>query len=364
MRKNQPANTKLPIPAQTGGQGLQRLSKRDIRRFNVVYLVLGNAYSRLKNREYAPLAQKKYIVPPYGEVPVPYRKQVSNIDNTIFLKYYLVMNKIILFALLAGSLANCCTKEKSQLIEQTQLTDLSLINADNTIPNEVKVLLSVYSPHITGFKNNYLVFQDGSSLLFNNGEKKPAEELLNNPDIQDMFAYSYIKGEAGVPAKFQDPGRIRNDDFFKKIYGKTSTEVQKYLVTIVWCPKLAGEKLQVTTINNVDKRLSAVSAELDEHPEWKDYLQSAGTFNWRVISGTSRLSAHSFGISIDLNTKYSNYWQWDYKSDSEDIELSYKNQFPQGIVDVFEKHGFIWGGKWYHYDTMHFEYRPELLFKK
>jgi hypothetical protein len=31
------------------------------------------------------------------------------------------------------------------------------------------------------------------------------------------------------------------------------------------------------------------------------------------------------------------------------------------IVDVFEKHGFIWGGKWYHYDTMHFEYRPELL---
>jgi D-alanyl-D-alanine carboxypeptidase len=24
-------------------------------------------------------------------------------------------------------------------------------------------------------------------------------------------------------------------------------------------------------------------------------------------------------------------------------------------------YGFIWGGKWYHYDTMHFEYRPELM---
>ena len=24
-------------------------------------------------------------------------------------------------------------------------------------------------------------------------------------------------------------------------------------------------------------------------------------------------------------------------------------------------HGFIWGGKWYHYDTMHFEFRPELV---
>ena len=31
------------------------------------------------------------------------------------------------------------------------------------------------------------------------------------------------------------------------------------------------------------------------------------------------------------------------------------------VVEVFEKHGFIWGGKWYHYDTMHFEYRPEII---
>jgi len=31
------------------------------------------------------------------------------------------------------------------------------------------------------------------------------------------------------------------------------------------------------------------------------------------------------------------------------------------IVDIFERHGFIWGGKWYHFDTLHFEYRPEIL---
>jgi len=32
---------------------------------------------------------------------------------------------------------------------------------------------------------------------------------------------------------------------------------------------------------------------------------------------------------------------------------------PQSVVDAFERQGFIWGGKWNHYDTMHFEYRPE-----
>ena len=39
----------------------------------------------------------------------------------------------------------------------------------------------------------------------------------------------------------------------------------------------------------------------------------------------------------------------------------YTNRFPLEIVEIFERHGFIWGGKWYHFDTFHFEYRPELI---
>ena len=37
------------------------------------------------------------------------------------------------------------------------------------------------------------------------------------------------------------------------------------------------------------------------------------------------------------------------------------NRIPVAIARIFETHVFIWGGAWYHYDTMHFEYRPELL---
>ncbi|MCG3705331.1 M15 family metallopeptidase [Aliarcobacter butzleri] len=54
---------------------------------------------------------------------------------------------------------------------------------------------------------------------------------------------------------------------------------------------------------------------------------------------------------------FSNYWQWDEK----DGKIEYKNKIPLEIVEIFEKYGFIWGGRWYHFDTMHFEYRPELL---
>jgi len=80
---------------------------------------------------------------------------------------------------------------------------------------------------------------------------------------------------------------------------------------------------------------------------------SAGTFNCRPVKDTGNRSMHAWGAAIDLNVKYSDYWMW-----SRGV---YRNRMPMQIVAVFEKHGFIWGGKWGHYDTMHFEYRPELL---
>ena len=43
--------------------------------------------------------------------------------------------------------------------------------------------------------------------------------------------------------------------------------------------------------------------------------------------------------------------------------LALQAEYPWEIVAAFEAQGFIWGGKWYHYDIMHFEYRPELLAK-
>ena len=41
--------------------------------------------------------------------------------------------------------------------------------------------------------------------------------------------------------------------------------------------------------------------------------------------------------------------------------MKYHNTFNMKVVEIFERHGFIWGGRWYHFDTMHFEYRPEMF---
>lgn len=42
-------------------------------------------------------------------------------------------------------------------------------------------------------------------------------------------------------------------------------------------------------------------------------------------------------------------------------KVQYANRIPRKLVEIFQRHGFIWGGAWYHYDTMHFEFRPEIL---
>lgn len=231
----------------------------------------------------------------------------------------------------------------------------------NLFPENVNKLISAYPQSIIGFEDNNLIMSDSTRIPYRQGKNKSHSELMESKDLGDIFVYPYIKGEIKEIPKNYDPGRIRSEELLKQMYGKTSGEVQKNLVTIIWCPNLVNQKLRVTKVNGVDKQLQKISDELDKHPELKTYLKSAGTFNWRKVRGTDRLSSHSFGTAIDLNVNYSNYWQWDCRCTLEDVDLKYRNRIPQLIVDIFEKHGFIWGGKWYHYDTMHFEYRPELL---
>jgi hypothetical protein len=218
-----------------------------------------------------------------------------------------------------------------------------------------------YYPQIIKYENNALFFNDGTTMQYDDGKRKNKIELLNNPDVEDMFYYTYSTSENVK----NDAGRIRNEAFLKKIYGTSKQEVLRNLTSITWCKNLSAQSIYVSKINAFDKVVTQLSEELDKHPAYKKYLTKiGGTFNWRFIAGTQRLSNHSFGITIDINTEYSNYWQWDCKCTDENKVPTYKNKIPLDLVKIFEKYGFIWGGRWEHYDTMHFEYRPELVFQE
>jgi hypothetical protein len=236
--------------------------------------------------------------------------------------------------------------------------------AQPTAIEQVGRLVAAYPDFLDRIEGNALIWKDGTRMTID--DQKGAKDfaaLLENPDLKDMFYARYPAGApAQPPAVDSDPGRVRYEPFFHKMYGDCrKAEVQAKLVNVVWLPRKWGKTLRVSSINGVATRLAAVSRELDELPSRFDpFLKpAAGTFNCRPIAGTDRVSAHGHGIAIDIATERAHYWRWS-KSDATGRPV-YRNEIPAEIVTVFEKHGFIWGGRWYHFDTMHFEYRPELL---
>jgi hypothetical protein len=224
-------------------------------------------------------------------------------------------------------------------------------------------LVSSYPDWIESHDQEYVVLKN--SLRFSISDHrtdKSFDELLEHPDIDDMFYVPYPAGTLPKqPDKNVDPGRVRFEPLFLTMYGNCRrNEVTPKLRSIPWLPKRGGGRVSITTVNGIDKALSAVSTELDTLPiDFVKFLTpSGGTYNCRTVAGSNVRSMHAYGAAIDLNPKYSNYWLWSSKGGSDPV---WRNQIPIEIVRIFEKHGFIWGGNWYHFDTMHFEYRPELF---
>jgi hypothetical protein len=223
-------------------------------------------------------------------------------------------------------------------------------------------LVRSYPDWIAARTDGYLTMKNGVKFaISDHRDDKSFNELLEHPDIDDMFYVPYPAGsDPKQPPKNFDPVRVRFEPLLTAMYGDCRRgEIASKLRTIEWLPAHNGGTIAITTVNGVDKSLSEVSQELDKlSGDFHKFLvRTSGTYNGRTVAGSSVRSAHGYGIAIDLNVKRSDYWRWS-KDPNNPV---WKNRIPTEIVRGFEKHQFIWGGYWYHFDTMHFEYRPELF---
>lgn len=202
-----------------------------------------------------------------------------------------------------------------------------------------------------------LVLPDGTAIPYDDGRTKTLDERFESPDVRDVYELVYPTGPIRPITVIDfDPGRIRIDALFFATYGKTAADVEHALVPV----RMGGKTFAVhrkiaEPLRRVAERIARA---MKTDPSLARFFESpGGTFNWRRIAGSDQLSMHAWAIAIDLDTKRANYW----RSEPQNRPLAWKNGYPQAIVDAFEAEGFVWGGRWYHFDTMHFEYRPELL---
>lgn len=150
-------------------------------------------------------------------------------------------------------------------------------------------------------------------------------------------------GRAAVIATFGDISRfIRSDGTLSPTW-----EAQK--IVRVNLPKplpLAFTSSKVTRIT-VHKLLAPLLSEtlraIHDAGKWSKLVSYGGGYNFRPIRGASDVSLHAWGIA------------WDF--DPQNNRLGTKGNMDKTVVEIFERHGFFWGGKFRsRKDPMHFQF--------
>lgn len=237
---------------------------------------------------------------------------------------------------------------------------------DITMKRDILSLMMGYPEYITGVEKSnsgsvFIITKSGKKILYDDKRVKGFNEKLNNPDIQDMLEQIYpLDDISKLMDENYDPGRARNYVLLKDVYGVSREKVEANLTNV----KVGYTNCQFNKNNNAASALNEVMKELVPMTRSSSNVNrcmfpSSGTYNYRYISGTNRLSPHSFGTAIDLARDKRDYWQWASRSQGEERLKTYSRE----VVRTFENHNFIWGGKWGHFDILHFEYRPEIIYK-
>jgi hypothetical protein len=144
-------------------------------------------------------------------------------------------------------------------------------------------------------------------------------------DAVGVFNYTAIGGGRIAP----DPAWVRSH---------IETRAVPILGTVT-CNKFIFPQLEAAL-----RDIQAQGLADEIHPE-----EYAGCYYPRFIAGSTKLSNHSFGTALDLNVPGN--------------LRGTVGEMDRGVVAIFKKWGFGWGGDWNYTDPMHFEVvqivRPE-----
>ncbi|SCN24555.1 hypothetical protein N3C_1862 [Clostridium sp. N3C] len=275
------------------------------------------------------------------------------------------MKKIIIILLVLGVIGSTWLTSKA-IMEIRAVFKAEDKDYVKTMKQDLLCLKMAYPEYIVGIEVKedgkvYIVMKSGKKIIYDDKKQKSQEEKIANPDLQDMLEQIYpLTTTRKLMDKNFDPGRGRVYELMGEVYGSNEANIKKNLTNVA----IGGRYCQFNKNNKAAEFLSAAIKEINELIKNNKQIAAfvyptSGTFNFRRIAGTNRLSAHSYGIAIDLAGSKWDYWKWATAEQGQKRLSTY----PKELVEVFEKNNFVWGGKWGHFDILHFEYRPEIILK-
>jgi len=230
------------------------------------------------------------------------------------------------------------------------------------------------------FRNNdWAVLLDGTWFYYADGRLLPERLLYRVSRYRHVPIYYYPR-ELPVLAE-RTPEQINNilnfantraaelprpSHFFDALYRARNREESYSQQTTV---RFFGHPVRVhhaitTSLELVENRVREAAQTDASVRAWIDNIDRLYGWVWRNIGGTQSRSFHSYGLAIDIMPRRTGgravYWRW---AGPDWWNIPYERRYhpPDAVIHAFESFGFIWGGKWSIFDTIHFEYRPELL---
>jgi hypothetical protein len=189
------------------------------------------------------------------------------------------------------------------------------------------------------------------------------------PPWQDPGPADAERFSSAARRRAENPPR-RSRHFFDALYrAETRDASYERLKTIIFLGKnILVHYSIMEELALVEARIKRAAEQNPEVRRWINSIAAISAWNWRNIARTESRSYHAYGAAIDLLPgNYRNlgetYWLWTAEKNPEWWRVPYARRLhpPPEVIRAFEAYGFIWGGKWMFYDTMHFEYRPEIL---
>ena len=204
------------------------------------------------------------------------------------------------------------------------------------------------------------------------GKWRPYVDYLYPRRVPDPSAFPaevVAALNARVLAAKRKNGLVYNIAFYDALYdGKTRRRIESHITRFDYLGKrVSVHRSIVPALKRVERTIQELAKRDHEVRKFLETLSSIDGYNWREVRDSPLRSNHSWGIAIDFlprNWGQKNiYWNWisDWNDRWMLIPPERRWAPPEAVVRAFEDEGFVWGGKWLLWDTMHFEYRPELL---
>jgi len=194
------------------------------------------------------------------------------------------------------------------------------------------------------------------------------EYPLQIPDLSTWSDERVAETEARIADRRNAPLR-RDSGFFDalwEVHNRATADAAQRRVRFLGL-RVTVHKSLVEPLARIEARLKAGRKDDPTLDAFLNSLESLDGYNWRDIAETQSRSNHAYGAAIDLIPRNfrgkTPYWLWSAEDHGSWYRAAWDHRWlpHPAVVSAFEDEGFTWGGKWLLFDTIHFEYRPEIL---